>query len=129
MSVKKVIIQLLALFSLMSGEVFAQSSVQVIDATTFIENIEVFNGHEVTVPECRIRIADPVRIGCFPLNSEKWFLVDRRFLDQNSIDRLVKECAGLEKRPDNCVVEVRGIGNMDIYKTPMMKKALIFWKQ
>jgi hypothetical protein len=107
---------------------FAQDA-KIIDAQTFIDNIETLNGHEVIVPECKIRIADPVRIACFPMNGSKWFFVDRRYLDKDSVERLTKECAGLENRPDNCTVKVSGIANMDVYHTPMMKNASITWKQ
>jgi hypothetical protein len=116
-------------FGLISTVALGQSSANVVDAETFIDNIVTFNGQDVTVSACRIRMADPVRIGCFPPGSSKWFLVDRRFLDKESIDRLVNDCSGLEDRTDNCLVEVHGTGNMDFYKTPLMKHASIQWKK
>jgi hypothetical protein len=117
----------LSLLSVQSA--FCEDARNVVDAETFIDNIATFNGQEVTVTACRIRITDPVRIGCFPPGSSKWFLVDRRMLGQETIDRLVKDCVGLEDRPDNCLVEVHGVGNMDLYKTAMMKNASVRWKK
>lgn len=117
------------LSGLFATSAVGQNAANIVDAETFIDNIAMFNGQEVTVTACRIRIADPVRIGCFPRGSSKWFLVDRRFLDKETIDRLVKECSGLEDKADNCQVEVHGTGNMDLYKTPLMKHASVRWKK